>query len=95
MARIREQGFYLSRGELESDIDAAAVPVFDGDGNVVASLALVGSRNELDSFGERRLHTLLAKAAGDIPRRASPASKPVTHRSRPGQSRVDNPGLDS
>lgn len=66
MTAVREQGFYLSRGELESDIDAAAVPVFNGENNVVAALALVGNREELDAFGERRIHTMLSKAAADI-----------------------------
>ncbi|CAN5621629.1 IclR family transcriptional regulator [soil metagenome] len=66
MSEIREHGFYLSRGELETDIDAAAVPIAGADGDVVAVLALVGSRANIDRLGERRLHTMLAAAATDI-----------------------------
>ena len=59
LAAIRRAGFYWSHGELDPGIAAAAVPLFDGDGDVVASLALVGQEAALTAIGETGLREAL------------------------------------
>ena len=41
LARIREQGYAVSRAELQSDNGSIAVPVFRKDGSVVAALSAI------------------------------------------------------
>lgn len=43
LTKIRKDGFYYSQGELEPDIGAVAVPIFNPEGDCVAALAVVGS----------------------------------------------------
>lgn len=66
MNTIRAEGFYLSLGEVEPKLGAAAVPIFDVDGEPAAALALVGLTESLVALGEKRLSTLLRKAQEDI-----------------------------
>lgn len=66
LADIRREGFYLSRGELEKGVGAAAVPLLNGDGDVVAALALVGTTLAIDAVGEARLKARLERAKAEI-----------------------------
>lgn len=47
LARIRETGFAIVRGELEESCVAAAAPVRDGSGKVVASVSVAGPGSRL------------------------------------------------
>lgn len=66
LTEIRRQGFYESRGELEAGVSAAAVPIFDADGDISAALALVGQSDALEQAGERRLRLLLERAREEL-----------------------------
>ena len=68
MHAIHAEGFYLSLGEVESNVGAAAVPLFDMDGEPAAALALVGLREALAAIGEKQLRTLLRQAQDDVRR---------------------------
>jgi DNA-binding IclR family transcriptional regulator len=66
LTRIRQEDFWVTSGELEKGIAAAAVPVFNAEGDVVAALAVVGASASLEAMGKRRLKSLLEKARSDI-----------------------------
>lgn len=66
LAAIRRAGFYRSSGELEPGIGAMAVPVFNGEGDCVAALALVGRARRIDRESEERLYGWLAQASDAI-----------------------------
>jgi DNA-binding IclR family transcriptional regulator len=66
MDAIREAGFYVSLGEVERHIGAAAVPLFNADGEVLAALALVGTLSAIRAAGEAKLRKWLTKAAADV-----------------------------
>jgi DNA-binding IclR family transcriptional regulator len=59
LAQIREQGYAISRAELQSDNGSIAVPVFRKDGSVAAALSAVLPLHLLDdavvSAGQRQL----------------------------------------
>jgi DNA-binding IclR family transcriptional regulator len=46
-SRIRKSGFYFSNGELETNLAAIAVPLHQGEGEVIGALALVTSVNRM------------------------------------------------
>ncbi len=66
LSEIRRKDFYWSRGELETNVAAAAVPIFHADGEVAAALALVGLQQSLDAVGEEGLKSLLVGARDAI-----------------------------
>lgn len=66
LAAVRKAGYYYSLGELEPERGALAVPLFDGDDEVVAALALVGSPQQLEGLGEGKLLRLLSRAAAEV-----------------------------
>jgi DNA-binding IclR family transcriptional regulator len=66
MSLIREARFYLSLGEVEPHVGAAAVPVCNCDGEVLAALALVGTMAALGAAGEAKLRRWLDIAAEDV-----------------------------
>lgn len=68
MHAIHAEGFYLSLGEVESNVGAAAVPLFDMDGEPAAALALVGLTEAISAIGEKQLRKLLRKAQDDVRR---------------------------
>jgi DNA-binding IclR family transcriptional regulator len=76
MHAIHAEGFYLSLGEVESNVGAAAVPLFDMDGEPAAALALVGLTEALAAIGEKQLRTLLRKAQDDVRLALSTRSTP-------------------
>jgi DNA-binding IclR family transcriptional regulator len=66
MSLIREARFYLSLGEVERHVGAAAVPVCNADGEVLGALALVGTIATLREVGETKLARWLNKAAVEM-----------------------------
>lgn len=69
LADIRRQSFYLSRGELDPGIGAAAVPLSGPEHDVAAALALVGRIERLDGLGNEALRAALHAARQDISER--------------------------
>lgn len=66
LGRVRKAGYYRSKGELEPGIGAAVVPVFNGEGDVVAALALVGAAAHIDPHDDQDLRRWLVAAAGQV-----------------------------
>lgn len=66
MAAIREAGIYLSLGELDRGVSAAAVPVFNSEGEVVAAIALVGTTRAVKDMGLTTLQRQLDRASQQI-----------------------------
>jgi DNA-binding IclR family transcriptional regulator len=66
MNAVREAQCYVSLGEVERHLGAAAVPVFNHDGEVLAALALVGTKAAIRAVGEEKLKRWLTKAALDV-----------------------------
>lgn len=69
LTRVRKAGFYSSSGELDPALGAAAVPVHNGEGNVVAALALVGTAERVRAESEPRLRAWLEQAAAEVGQR--------------------------
>lgn len=69
LARIRQEDFWVTSGELEQDRASAAIPLFNADGDVAAALALVGVPASLEAMGKERLKSLLEKARREIQER--------------------------
>ncbi|MGE4335804.1 MAG: IclR family transcriptional regulator [Pigmentiphaga sp.] len=65
-AAIRKAGFYLSCGELEPEVGAAAVPLFDAGGEVLGALALVADNDQLQAVDAERLAEVLRPMAREI-----------------------------
>ncbi|MCK9511846.1 MAG: IclR family transcriptional regulator [Pigmentiphaga sp.] len=63
---IRKAGFYFSDGELEPQLGAAAVPLFDAGGEVLGALALVSDTGKLRAAGAERLAATLRPLAREI-----------------------------
>jgi DNA-binding IclR family transcriptional regulator len=66
MTNISALPIYLSLGEVEQNIGAAAVPLLNSEGDVVAALSLVSKRLTIQRLGESQLRRWLSKAAGEI-----------------------------
>jgi DNA-binding IclR family transcriptional regulator len=66
MSAIREAFMYTSLGEVERHLGAAAVPIFNNDGEVLAALALVGRISAIRAAGEAKLRRWLTKAAEEV-----------------------------
>lgn len=65
---IRKAGFYRSIGELEPEVGAIAVPVFNLEGDCVAALALVGSAKRFRPVSDADLLEPLHQATAAIRR---------------------------
>jgi DNA-binding IclR family transcriptional regulator len=63
MGLVHEAGFYLSLDEVEERVGAAAVPILNAQGEVLAALALVGTCDALQATGQSRLAGWLRHAA--------------------------------
>lgn len=63
---LRKVGFYLSLGELEPEVGAGAVPLFDPAGDVIGALALVSDIASLQRAGATALQQALAPIASEI-----------------------------
>lgn len=68
MNALRRKGMYVSLGEVEKDVAAAAVPLLNADGEVMAALSLVGTKSALEKESEQRLYEWLNQAAREIQR---------------------------
>ncbi|HNG81681.1 MAG TPA: IclR family transcriptional regulator C-terminal domain-containing protein, partial [Burkholderiaceae bacterium] len=66
MAALRAEGMALSLGELDPGVGAAAVPIFNGEDEVVGALALVGTVQRLNEIGNPQLRAWLDDAAAGI-----------------------------
>ena len=66
MTAVRAAGLYVSLGELDPGVGAAAVPVINAEGDVVAALALVGTVEQLQQHGAPALKTRLDEASQAI-----------------------------
>jgi DNA-binding IclR family transcriptional regulator len=66
MNAIREPSMYVSLGEVERHLGAAAVPVLNQDGEVLAALALVGRTPAIRAAGDAKLGRWLNKAALEV-----------------------------
>ncbi|MDP9083410.1 MAG: helix-turn-helix domain-containing protein [Pseudomonadota bacterium] len=66
MDLVREAGFYLSLGEVEERVGAAAVPILNAEGELLAALALVGNCDALRATGQSRLAGWLRYAARTV-----------------------------
>ncbi|MDP9013390.1 MAG: helix-turn-helix domain-containing protein [Pseudomonadota bacterium] len=66
MGRIQEAGFYISLGEVEERVGAAAVPILNAEGELLAALALVGTDEALRAAGQSRLVQWLHDAARTV-----------------------------
>lgn len=63
MANIRQAGIYVSLGELDEGVGAAAVPIENSEGDTVAALAVVGSSTALAKETTSELLQTLDEAA--------------------------------
>lgn len=66
MADYRSRGMYLSRGEIDPGIAAAAVALVGDDSDVLGALALVGTIDAIDAIGEARLREVLTRTVTEI-----------------------------
>lgn len=66
---IRKAGFYMSWGELEPDMGAAVVPVFNPEGDIVAALNLLDTPENIQKMPPSRTKALLEEAAWKIRQR--------------------------
>jgi DNA-binding IclR family transcriptional regulator len=66
LAQVRETGWSVSRGELETHLGAVAVPVVDEEGTVRAALALVGPPAGLEAPGVPSLVDALVAARDQL-----------------------------
>lgn len=64
--QIRKAGFYMSWGELEPDVGAAVVPVFNPDGEIVAALNLLDTPENIRRTDPARTKALLEEVAWKI-----------------------------
>ena len=66
LARIRQQGWAYSVGELTPGVAAVAVPIWDSNGTVVAVLSIAGLGSEFDEDRLPMLVSMTCQAANDI-----------------------------
>jgi DNA-binding IclR family transcriptional regulator len=69
LSGLRKAGFYCSTGELDPALGAAVVPVHNGEGSVVAALALVGTAQRVQAEPAPRLRAWLEQAAAELRQR--------------------------
>jgi DNA-binding IclR family transcriptional regulator len=65
-SQIRKAGYYLSVGELETNLAALAVPLHHADGTVAGALSLVTSVQRMAVIDVEKLAQLVMRAAKDI-----------------------------
>lgn len=66
MAAIRQRGMYVSAGEVDTGVGAAAMPVLDAEGDVAAALALVGTTQRIEAVGEAKLRAWLEERVREV-----------------------------
>ena len=70
-SQIRKNGHYFSHGELESNLAAVAVPLYQADGSVIAAFSLVTSVQRMAVIDRSKLTPLIQRAAQEISARLS------------------------
>lgn len=65
-SRIRKAGFYHSKGELEPQLDALAVPLLNAQGVTLAALSVVGHSPRMQVIDPIKLTQLLQRTARTI-----------------------------
>jgi DNA-binding IclR family transcriptional regulator len=75
LSRVRKERFYLSIGEVEPNVAAAAVPVLNEETEAVAALSIAGLTRDLERVGLDRIRTSLTHAARLIQTRLTLALK--------------------
>lgn len=76
--QIKKAGFYMSWGELEPNMGAAVVPVFNPDGDNVAALNLLDSPENIRNTDAVQIKAVLEEVAWKIrQRQAYPALRPT------------------
>src|SRR5690606_6474364 len=91
LQQTRKAGYYLSRGELESEFGSIGVPFFGESSQAIGSLALVVPVRRLDFMNHEKLLVLLLKAAAALKANVHdrPPATPVRARlARPLAGRV-------
>lgn len=69
LAKIKKAGFYMSWGELEPNMGAAVVPVFNSEGETVAALNLLDTPDNIRRADALQLKALLEESAWKIRQR--------------------------
>jgi DNA-binding IclR family transcriptional regulator len=70
-SHIRKAGYYLSSGELESNLAALAAPLHHADGTIAGAVSLVTSVQRMAVIDASKLAALVMRAAKDISARMS------------------------
>lgn len=78
LAQIRKDGFALGRGNIFPGYEGIAVPVFEHDGSVCASITVIGAANEFDRSRSGRNAEVVRGISDRVARRigGAPARRP-------------------
>lgn len=77
LEQIRLQGWSSSIGELESDLTAFAVPIFDGEGGILAALLVAGASSRMSPADFEGLRDLMLRSADEISTQLLGTRKPL------------------
>lgn len=66
---IREQGYYISRGELDTTIRGIAAPVFGESGDIVSSVVVANDMNAPPRLSEDSMVLMLIQTARELTQR--------------------------
>ncbi len=69
LERIRRRGYAVNRGEWEEAVGAIAAPVFDADGEAIASIGIILPSHRLTAANAAQMGRWTAAAAAEISRR--------------------------
>ena len=69
MQAIREQGYAISRNNINANFAAMAAPVFDHTGRIVASITVLGSEKALSGARAKSISKLLLESTGRLSER--------------------------
>lgn len=68
VARVRKQGWATAPNEMLTGLNAIAVPIFNAEDQLMATLAVLGSVDRIGAAPTGQQHELLTKAAQEIAR---------------------------
>ena len=69
LQRIRQRGYAINRGEWETEIGGVAAPVFDADGQAIASVGIIMPLNRFPAAKVTQLGAWTSAAAAEISRK--------------------------
>lgn len=75
LRRVRRQGYYISRGELDPDTTGIAAPIFNESDEVLGSLVLTFSSSHTPWLNEAALTQIVIENAREISRRIASLSE--------------------